>query len=42
MEEADVADDFRLDPLLAEACDPIVRTACKNVKPGEGRYVSCG
>jgi len=39
VKEADVGDDFSVDPFLAEACAPVVKTACKDIEPGEGRWV---
>ena len=37
MEEADVGENYEMDPLLAEACQEVVKVACKHVKPGEAR-----
>ena len=35
--EADVGDNYAMDPAIQEACEPIVRVLCKDVSPGEGR-----
>jgi hypothetical protein len=39
LKEADVGEDFRVDPALDEACRPVVETACREIKPGDARYV---
>lgn len=39
--ETDAAEDWRVDPVLHEACAPVVRTLCKDVKGGDARVMSC-
>ncbi|XP_029837305.3 Golgi apparatus protein 1 [Ixodes scapularis] len=34
-------EDWRVDPVLQEACQPVVDVHCKDVKPGHGRVMSC-
>ena len=37
LEEADIDEDYSVDPSLQEACGPIVKAHCQDVQPGEGR-----
>ena len=39
--ESDVGEDWRVDPVLTEACQSVVDVACKDFKAGEGRILSC-
>ena len=39
LREADPAEDFTVDAALREACQPVVDTVCKGMKPGDARYV---
>lgn len=41
MKKADVGENWSVDPVLHEACDPVVKVACKNVKSGNARVISC-
>ncbi|CAM1322896.1 GLG1 (predicted), partial [Pycnogonum litorale] len=41
MKIVDVGEDWRVDPVLHEACQPVVSVACKDVNDGEGRVLSC-
>lgn len=38
---ADVGEDWRVDPVLQESCQPVVDVVCQDVKPGKGRVLSC-
>lgn len=38
---AGAGEDWRVDPVLQEACQPVVDLYCKDVKPGHGRVMSC-
>ena len=37
----DVAEDWRVDPVLREACKPVVDVACSDAKNGDARVMSC-
>uniref|UniRef100_T1J4W1 Golgi apparatus protein 1 n=1 Tax=Strigamia maritima TaxID=126957 RepID=T1J4W1_STRMM len=39
--ESDMAEDWRVDPALKEACQTVVDATCKDIQPGEGRVLSC-
>jgi len=39
--EADIGESYEIDPLLHEACQPVVETVCRGIKPGEGRIIAC-
>ena len=39
LKEADVGEDWTVDPALKEACESVARVHCKDVKGGEGRSV---
>lgn len=41
MKETDVAEDWRVDPVLHEACSSVVRSVCRDVKGGNARVISC-
>lgn len=41
MREANPGENWNVDPVLHQACDPVVKIACKNVKGGNGRVMSC-
>ena len=45
LREADAGEDYSMDPVLKEACQPVVLTACADIKAGDARYaisfVSC-
>lgn len=41
VKETDAGEDWRVDPVLRKACKPVVDTACKEVKGGDGRVISC-
>ncbi|KAG1681674.1 Golgi apparatus protein 1 [Nymphon striatum] len=38
---ADAGEDWRMDPVLRSACQPVVSVACSDAKGGEGRVLSC-
>lgn len=39
--QTDAGEDWRADPALKEACQPVVDVGCKNLRAGEGRVLSC-
>ncbi|KZC10387.1 Golgi apparatus protein 1, partial [Dufourea novaeangliae] len=39
--EADVGEDWRIDPVLREQCQPVVNLACRDVHGGDARVISC-
>ncbi|XP_015923497.1 Golgi apparatus protein 1 [Parasteatoda tepidariorum] len=41
LKQSDVGEDWRVDPVLQEACQPVVDAVCSHEKPGEGRVMSC-
>ncbi|XP_055943166.1 Golgi apparatus protein 1-like isoform X2 [Argiope bruennichi] len=41
LKQSDVGEDWRVDPVLQEACQPVVDAVCSREKPGEGRVMSC-
>jgi len=41
LEEADVGDNYEVDPAIQEDCEPVVRVLCKDIRPGEGRSYCC-
>ncbi|XP_049951626.1 Golgi apparatus protein 1 [Schistocerca serialis cubense] len=41
VKEADAGEDWRVDPVLREACKPVVDSACKEVRGGDARVLSC-
>ncbi|XP_066589109.1 Golgi apparatus protein 1 [Prorops nasuta] len=41
LKEADVGEDWRIDPILREACQPVVDQACRDVRGGDARVISC-
>lgn len=41
MKESDVGEDWRVDPVLHEACTPVVRNLCHDVRGGNARVLSC-
>lgn len=41
IEETDAGEDWRVDPVLRDACYPVVQVACKDVKGGDARVMSC-
>lgn len=41
VKESNVAEDWRVDPVLHETCSSVVRSVCRGVRGGEGRVVSC-
>lgn len=40
VKEVDVGEDWRVDPVLREACKPVVDVACQEVRGGDARYVT--
>ncbi|XP_012256488.2 Golgi apparatus protein 1 [Athalia rosae] len=41
MKQTDVGEDWRLDPVLHDACQPVVDSACRDVRAGDARVISC-
>lgn len=41
IKESDVGEDWRVDPVLHEACFPVVQSVCRDVKGGDARVISC-
>ena len=39
--EADAGEDWRIDPVLREQCQPVVNLACRDVHGGDARVISC-
>lgn len=39
--EADAGEDWRIDPVLREQCQPVVNLACRDVHGGDSRVISC-
>ncbi|XP_053972285.1 Golgi apparatus protein 1 [Hylaeus volcanicus] len=39
--ETDAGEDWRIDPVLREQCQPVVNLACKNVNGGDAKVISC-
>lgn len=38
---ADAAEDWRVDPVLRDACKPVVDAACRDARGGDARVMSC-
>lgn len=41
VKKADLGENWSVDPVLHEACDPVVKIACKNVPNGNARIMNC-
>lgn len=41
IKETDAGEDWRVDPVLHEACNPVVQVSCQNVRGGNARVMSC-
>jgi Golgi apparatus protein 1 len=41
MHEANIGEDYSVDPILQEACDTVVKLYCGDIRPGEGRVYNC-
>ncbi|GFG30167.1 hypothetical protein Cfor_10154 [Coptotermes formosanus] len=41
VKEVDAGEDWRVDPVLREACKPVVDVACSEVRGGDARVMSC-
>lgn len=41
IKETDVAEDWRVDPVLHEACNSVVDVACKGIASGGARVMTC-
>lgn len=39
--ETDAGEDWRVDPVLYQACFPVVQTLCRDIKGGDARVMSC-
>jgi len=42
MVRTNIGDDYSIDPIVQEACDPVVRSGCPNVRPGDRRLIQIG
>lgn len=36
-----MGENWKVDPVLQQACDPVVKVACKGVQGGDARIMSC-
>jgi Cysteine rich repeat len=41
IQETDAGEDWRVDPVLREACQPVVDAECSNVRGGDARFDPC-
>ncbi|XP_067007577.1 Golgi apparatus protein 1 [Anabrus simplex] len=41
VKQADAGEDWRVDPVLREACKPVVDSACQDIRGGDARVMSC-
>lgn len=41
VKEVDAGEDWRVDPVLREACKPVVDVACQDIRGGDARVVNC-
>ncbi|KAF7495721.1 Golgi apparatus protein 1 [Sarcoptes scabiei] len=41
LKEVNIAEDWRVDPILQQACQSTVNELCSNIRPGDGRILSC-
>ncbi|XP_034236975.1 Golgi apparatus protein 1 [Thrips palmi] len=41
VKEVDAGEDWRVDPVLREACKPVVDVACQEVRGGDARVMNC-
>ena len=41
LKEVNIAEDWRVDPVLQETCQSTVDNLCKHIRPGNGRILSC-
>ncbi|XP_065332192.1 Golgi apparatus protein 1 [Cloeon dipterum] len=41
VQETDAGEDWRVDPILREACQPVVDAECSNVRGGDARVITC-
>lgn len=41
IKETDAGEDWRVDPVLREACQPVVNRACRGLRGGDARVMSC-
>lgn len=41
IKETDAGEDWRVDPVLREACKPVVDVACQDTRGGDARVISC-
>ncbi|KAK9869440.1 hypothetical protein WA026_003195 [Henosepilachna vigintioctopunctata] len=41
IKETDAGEDWRVDPVLYQACHPFVQSLCTNIKGGDARVMSC-
>lgn len=41
VKEADAGEDWRVDPVLREACQPVVDSSCRDIRGGNARVIYC-
>ncbi|RZC42697.1 Golgi apparatus protein 1 [Asbolus verrucosus] len=41
VKETDVGEDWRVDPVLHQACYPVVKAVCRDIRGGDARVMSC-
>jgi Golgi apparatus protein 1 len=41
VKETDAGEDWRVDPVLHQACYPVVKSVCRDIKGGDARVMSC-
>lgn len=41
VKKADVGENWRVDPILYQACNPVVQTSCRGIHGGDARIMSC-
>lgn len=41
MQQADIGENWNVDPVLHEACDPVVKVACRGLPSGNARTFTC-
>ena len=39
MVQTNIGEDYSVDPVVQEACDPVVRSGCPHVRAGDRRFV---
>ncbi|CAG9814540.1 unnamed protein product [Phaedon cochleariae] len=41
VKETDAGENWNIDPVLQQACDPVVKVSCRHIKGGDARIMSC-